>query len=100
MSDTSNPPSPFLAANSMMEMWKYAWDYLIDADQRTILFLDVLRERGNQYLQQTAKTVPHVLDYEFELIMDGRSLKRPVNYGLIRIKSSYQVAIHEVSIRI
>ena len=86
MSDTSNPPSPFLAADSIVEMWKYGWDYLIDAGQRTILFLDVLRERGNQYLQETAKTVPHVLDYEFELVMDGRSLKRPVNYGLIQIK--------------
>ncbi|MGH8509262.1 MAG: DUF3141 domain-containing protein [Gammaproteobacteria bacterium] len=70
----------------MVEMWTHGWDYLIDAGQRTILFLDVLRERGNQYLKQAAETVPHALDYEFELVMDGRSLKRPVNYGLIRIK--------------
>ncbi len=73
---------PFLAPIPLAQ----AWDYLIDAGQRTILFLDILRERGNQYLQQAAETVPHALDYEFELIMDGRSLKRPVNYGLIQIK--------------
>jgi pimeloyl-ACP methyl ester carboxylesterase len=75
-------PLPFLTPIPLTQ----AWDYLIDADQRTILFLDVLRERGNQYLKQISKTAPHVLDYEFELIMDGRSLKRPVNYGLIRIQ--------------
>ncbi|MGH8569422.1 MAG: hypothetical protein ACREXU_15805, partial [Gammaproteobacteria bacterium] len=28
------------------------WEYLIDAGQRSCLFLDVLRERGNQYLEQ------------------------------------------------
>ena len=80
--EQAEDPDSLLAASPFVP----AWEYLIDAGQRTILFLDVLRERGNQYLQETAKTVPHVLDYEFELVMDGRSLKRPVNYGLIQIK--------------
>ena len=30
------------------------WDYWIDAWQRSILFLDVLRERGNSYLEHKA----------------------------------------------
>jgi pimeloyl-ACP methyl ester carboxylesterase len=30
-------------------------------------------------------TVPHVLDYSAELVIDGRTLKRPVNYLLVRI---------------
>src|SRR5262252_3837894 len=62
-----------------------AIDYGIDAAQRTVLFWDVMRQRGNQYRDHLAQTVPHVLDYEAELIVDGRTLKRPVNYGLVRI---------------
>jgi len=60
-------------------------DYLIDAWQRSVLTLDVLRERGNQYHEHIAKTAPHVLQYEVELLFDGRSLDRPVNYGLVRV---------------
>ena len=62
-----------------------AHEYVRDAWQRSILFLDVLRQRGNIYRSQQAKTVPHVLEFEIELILDGRQLPRPVNYGLVRI---------------
>jgi Protein of unknown function (DUF3141) len=60
-------------------------DYMVDAAQRSILFWDVMRQRGNQYREHLAETVPHVLDYKVELVMDGRTLERPVNYGLVRI---------------
>jgi hypothetical protein len=60
-------------------------NYFVDAWQRGILFLDVLRQRGEQYRAQTAKIAPHVLQFPFELLIDGRTLPRPVNYGLIRI---------------
>lgn len=62
-----------------------AMDYWIDAAQRSILFWDVLRQRGNQYRKHLAESVPHVLDYEAELVVDGRKLERPVNYALVRI---------------
>ena len=62
-----------------------AMDYMVDAAQRTVLFWDVMRQRGDQYREHLAETVPHVLSYEAELILDGRTLKRPVNYGLVRI---------------
>ncbi len=60
-------------------------DYLVDAAQRSVLFWDVMRQRGNQYREHLAETVPHVLDFEAELVVDGRSLARPVNYALVRI---------------
>jgi pimeloyl-ACP methyl ester carboxylesterase len=44
-----------------------------------------MRQRGNQYREHLAETVPHVLDYSAELVIDGRTLKRPVNYLLVRI---------------
>src|SRR5262247_1212682 len=61
------------------------FEYLVDAAQRSVLFLDVMRQRGNQFHEYLAKTAPHVLDYEVELIVDGRTLQRPVNYALVRI---------------
>ena len=60
-------------------------DYLTDAVQRTVMFWDVMRERGNQYREHLAETVPNVLDYDVELVADGRTFARPVNYGLVRI---------------
>jgi len=62
-----------------------AMDYAIDTAQRTVLFWDVMRQRGNQYREHLAETAPHVLSYDAELILDARTLKRPVNYGLVRI---------------
>jgi pimeloyl-ACP methyl ester carboxylesterase len=62
-----------------------AFEYMLDASQRTALLLDVMRQRGNQYREHLAKTAPHVLDYEVELVVDGRTLERPVNYVLARI---------------
>jgi pimeloyl-ACP methyl ester carboxylesterase len=60
-------------------------DYWVDAAQRGVLFLDVMRQRGNQYREHLAETAPHVLNYEAELIIDGRTLAHPVNYCLVRI---------------
>ena len=62
-----------------------AAEYLIDAWQRSILLLDVLRQRGNNYIEHNAREAPHVLSFEAELVLDGRTLPRPVNYGLVRI---------------
>ena len=66
-------------------MFQSAIEYLTDAAQRTVLFWDVMRQRGNQYREHLAETAPNVLDYEFEVIIDGRTLARPVNYGLVRV---------------
>lgn len=60
-------------------------DYWRDTAERQWLYLDVMRRRGNQYLEHIAKTRPHVLGFETELIMDGRDLPHPVNYELMRV---------------
>jgi hypothetical protein len=61
------------------------WAWMTDAAQRNVLFLDTMRQRGNQYIAHEAETVPHVLEFEHELILSGLDLPRPVNYGLVRI---------------
>jgi Protein of unknown function (DUF3141) len=62
-----------------------AADYATDAWQRAVLFADVMRERGNQYDAHLHERTPNVLDFSAELVVDGRTLPRPVNYGLVRI---------------
>jgi pimeloyl-ACP methyl ester carboxylesterase len=62
-----------------------ATEYMVDAAQRSILFWDVMRQRGNQYYEHMAEVAPHVLSYAAEVVIDGRTLERPVNYALARI---------------
>ena len=62
-----------------------AHEYFRDAWQRSILFLDVLRQRGNIYHEQQAKAAPNVLEFDAKLVLDGRTLTRPVNYLLVQI---------------
>ncbi|NTU86224.1 MAG: DUF3141 domain-containing protein, partial [Chloroflexales bacterium] len=61
------------------------WEYLIDANQRSLLFWDTMRQRGNQFFEHRAQEAPPVLVYDYELLIDGRLLDRPVNYLLYRI---------------
>jgi Protein of unknown function (DUF3141) len=72
---------------SDMKSWPFGavLDYAVDAAQRSVLFWDVMRRRGNQYRAHMAEVAPHVLDYSVELLVDGRKLERPVNYVLVRI---------------
>ena len=47
-----------------------ASEYLVDTAQRSVLFLDVMRQRGVQYREHLAETAPHVLNYAVDLIID------------------------------
>jgi hypothetical protein len=63
-----------------------AWPaYMIDALQRSVLFLDLMRQRGNEEIEITSRPLATVLRFDHEVLMDGRSLKRPINYSLSRI---------------
>ena len=60
-------------------------EYWLDASQRSVLFLDVLRQRADNFEERLKEAVPNVLEFDHELIRDGRKLPRPVNYGMVRI---------------
>ncbi len=60
-------------------------NYAVDAWQRSILFLDLLRQRGNEQAEMTSRPMATVLSFEHEVIMSGHSLARPINYSLSRI---------------
>jgi len=72
-----------------------AAEYLTDAWQRSILYLDVMRQRAAQYEAHAAEVAPNVLDYRAELVADGRKLARPVNYLLARIVPPEGVTIDQ-----
>jgi hypothetical protein len=76
---------PAISGDALPGLFASAFEYLVDTGQRSVLFLDVMRQRGIQYREHLAETAPHVLNYAVELIIDGRTLQRPVNYGLVRV---------------
>jgi pimeloyl-ACP methyl ester carboxylesterase len=59
--------------------------YMTDAMQRSVLFWNAMMERGNIDIAHEEAGTPPVLVYDYEVILDGKTLKRPVNYFLIRI---------------
>lgn len=61
-------------------------EYLIDAVQRGILFLDLLRQRGDQEVEITSRPLATVLRFDHEVLIDGLTLPRPINYSLLRIR--------------
>lgn len=60
-------------------------DYAVDALQRSILFLDLLRRRGNEEVEITSRPLATLLSFDHEVLMSGLSLPRPINYSLWRI---------------
>ncbi len=65
--------------------WQAWASYMTDAAQRSVLFLDVLRERGNVYIEHVKEGSPPLLAFKWEIVLDGRTFDRPVNYALVRI---------------
>ena len=60
-----------------------AWsEYMVDAIQRSILFLDLLRQRDNEEIEITARPMATVLCFDHETLMCGRSLPRPKGVSL------------------
>jgi hypothetical protein len=82
MMNMFNPISGFAQA---LPWSSSAMKYLIDRTQRTTLFWDVLRKRGNNYLTHLRAGQPPVLVFDYEMVLDGRTFEQPVNYSLIRI---------------
>ncbi|MEX8520121.1 MAG: DUF3141 domain-containing protein [Leptothrix sp. (in: b-proteobacteria)] len=60
-------------------------DYARDAMERSVLFLDALRQRGNNYVAHVNAGEPDLLKFEHELVLDGRDLPQPCNYALLHI---------------
>ncbi len=68
------------------ELWRgWPGSYWVDSVQRSVLFWDTLRQRGNNWLEHEDAGKPPLLHFEWEMIVDARTFERPVNYALVRI---------------
>ena len=70
-------------------------NYCTDVWQRWAIFMDILRRRGNTFVQHTAEGCPPVLVYDFDVIIDGMTLERPVNYSLVAIHPPKGVKVRQ-----
>lgn len=59
--------------------------YLLDSAQRSVLFMEALRRRGNIYFEHIRNGKPPVLTFDYEIILDGKDLDTPVNFALAQI---------------
>ena len=67
------------------DIWTGGTRYATDFAQRTVLFWDTLRQRGNQFIERERAGLPPVLHFDYESVLEGSALARPVNYELVRI---------------
>jgi len=80
------------ATMNPFEVWQsfglgaQALSYWIDTWQRSLLFWDVMRERGNVFIEHEKEGKPPVLVFDYDIVVDGRNLEDPANYALVRIK--------------
>jgi pimeloyl-ACP methyl ester carboxylesterase len=68
-----------------LESWMDGCNYTTDFWQRMILFWNVMRQRGNGFIQHDRAGQPPVLHFDYEMVLDARTFKRAVNYALVRI---------------
>jgi pimeloyl-ACP methyl ester carboxylesterase len=83
---TTNPMLPWT-------LWTSGAQYAVDFAQRSVLMWDTLRQRGNNFVEHERQGLPPVLHFEYETVMDGRTLERPVNYALLRIVAPKGVTV-------
>jgi len=70
---------------SPWDIWTQWLEYSTDFAQRSVLFWDTLRQRGNQFVEHERAGKPPVLHFDYETVMDARTFDKPVNYALLRI---------------
>jgi len=86
----TNPASNL--TNAYANLVQQGIEYWTDAAQRSALYLDTMRKRGNIYIEHAVQGKPALLKFEHELLIDGTKLERPCNYSLLRILPDAQSA--------
>jgi len=89
---TQGVPRVPLTPYEALRQWQ---NYAIDAVQRSVLFWDTLRQRGNNWLAHEAAGKPPVLAYEYEVLADARTFEHPANYALVRIVPPRDVKVDD-----
>jgi len=56
-----------------------------DLWERSVLFMDTLRERADNMIAHERAGMPPLLDFKYETLLDARQFDSPANYALLRI---------------
>jgi pimeloyl-ACP methyl ester carboxylesterase len=75
--DSGTTPSP--------QPWRDVTSYWLDFAQRSVLFWDTLRQRGNGWLEHEKAGKPPLLHFKWDMVADARQYDPPVNYALVQI---------------
>ncbi|MGF6288321.1 DUF3141 domain-containing protein [Paraburkholderia youngii] len=70
-----------------------AWHYTADFAQRSVLFWDTLRQRGNEFIERNKAGIKPALHFDYDVVLDARHFERPVNYALLSIRPPEGVAV-------
>lgn len=73
------------AAAELVSLFLAPWRYQLDFWQRSVLFLDTLRERADNMLAHEQAGLPPLLNFDYETILDARRFAQPANYALLHI---------------
>ncbi|MFM1870555.1 MAG: hypothetical protein RLY99_1299 [Pseudomonadota bacterium] len=74
------------------------YSYFNDRSERAILTLEVMRESGDAFMESETHGHLPVLEFDSELVIDGKNLDKPVNYVLLRIKHPNIKAVNDTAI--
>ena len=78
---TENTLDPIKNSSWMSAAMAYGTDFW----QRSLIYMDILRKRGNNYLVHNQQGMPPVLTFDYTIVMDGQALDPATNYRLARI---------------
>ncbi|MGF6696491.1 pimeloyl-ACP methyl ester carboxylesterase [Paraburkholderia sp. MM5496-R1] len=70
-----------------------AWHYTADFAQRSVLFWDALRQRGNEFIERHKAGIKPALHFDYDMVLDARHFERPVNYALLSIRPPEGVVV-------
>lgn len=87
--DASRPLTP-------IQGWSDTTNYWCDFTQRSLLFWDTLRQRGDEWLEHEKLGKPPLLAFAYEMVADARTFAHPVNYALVRISPPAGIRIDPV----
>lgn len=79
-------PSLVPWADAPLGWLKDSVEYAGDWFQRTVIQTDILRRRGNQYLDHLRRSQPPVLAFSYDILLDGREFDPPTNHYLAKIR--------------
>ncbi|EGK15406.1 DUF3141 domain-containing protein [Psychrobacter sanguinis] len=82
---------------SVFGLWQQWLSYSTDSTKRLLQTAEILKDRGDIFIEHELAGCPPVLDYDYDIILDASTFDRPCNYVLLRIKPPEGVVTEETN---